>query len=66
LNSADSLEITTDIENRIAEMFNEILARDSKQVVVEAGCAIRNKQMGTVRILLRLMKRDAQNRRRPV
>jgi hypothetical protein len=27
MNSADSLEITTDIENRIAEMFNEILLK---------------------------------------
>src|ERR1700753_2093086 len=34
-NSADSLEITTDIENRIAEMFSELLARDNKQVIIE-------------------------------
>src|SRR3954462_14329927 len=34
MNSADSLEITTDIENRIAEMFNEMLLREGKQVIV--------------------------------
>lgn len=47
--SADSLEITTDIENRIAEMFNEILARDAKQVVVEADVKEVTEQMGSVR-----------------
>jgi phage shock protein PspC (stress-responsive transcriptional regulator) len=48
LDSADSLEITTDIENRIAEMFNEILARDSKQVIVEQDVQYVISQMGTV------------------
>ncbi len=33
-NSADSLEITTDIENRIAEMFSETLEKENKQVIV--------------------------------
>lgn len=31
--SADSFEIVTDIENRIAELFSEILKRDLKQVI---------------------------------
>jgi phage shock protein PspC (stress-responsive transcriptional regulator) len=46
--SADSLEITTDIENRIAEMFNEILASQSKQVIVEQDVKLVVEQMGTV------------------
>jgi phage shock protein PspC (stress-responsive transcriptional regulator) len=48
IDSADSLEITTDIENRLAEMFNEILARDSKQVIVEQDVQTVISQMGTV------------------
>jgi phage shock protein PspC (stress-responsive transcriptional regulator) len=48
LNSADSLEITTDIENRIAEMFNEILAADNKQVIVEQDVTSVIEQMGRV------------------
>jgi len=48
MDSADSLEITTDIENRLAEMFNEILARDNKQVIVEADVHAVIGQMGTV------------------
>lgn len=48
LNSADSLEITTDIENRIAEMFTEILARENKQVIVEQDVNWVIEQMGTV------------------
>src|SRR5206468_3448432 len=47
-NSADSLEITTDIENRIAEMFSEILQRENKQVIVEHDVAGVVEQMGTV------------------
>jgi phage shock protein PspC (stress-responsive transcriptional regulator) len=46
--SADSLEITTDIENRIAEMFNETLADQNKQVIVEADVKLIIEQMGTV------------------
>ncbi len=46
--SADSLEITTDIENRIAEMFSEILARDNKQVIIELDVNAVISQMGTV------------------
>ncbi|SDE79593.1 phage shock protein C (PspC) family protein [Mucilaginibacter pineti] len=46
--SADSLEITTDIENRIAEMFNEILADQNKQVIVEQDVKLVVEQMGTV------------------
>jgi len=48
MNSADSLEITTDIENRIAEMFNELLARENKQVIVEQDVKEVISQMGTV------------------
>jgi phage shock protein PspC (stress-responsive transcriptional regulator) len=48
IDSADSLEITTDIENRLAEMFNEILARDNKQVIVEQDVQTVISQMGTV------------------
>lgn len=46
--SADSLEITTDIENRIAEMFAEILASENKQVIVEQDVNGVIEQMGTV------------------
>jgi len=46
--SEDSLEITTDIENRIAEMFSEILARENKQVIVEQDVNGVIEQMGTV------------------
>jgi len=48
LNSADSLEITTDIENRIAEMFTEILANENKQVIVEQDVNAVIEQMGSV------------------
>jgi phage shock protein PspC (stress-responsive transcriptional regulator) len=48
MNSADSLEITTDIENRIAEMFNEILLREGKQVVVLQDVKAVVEQMGSV------------------
>ncbi|HWD87054.1 MAG TPA: PspC domain-containing protein [Mucilaginibacter sp.] len=48
MKSADSLEITTDIENRIAEMFNELLARENKQVIIEQDVNEVIGQMGTV------------------
>jgi len=48
MNSADSLEITTDIENRIAEMFSEILERENKQVIVEQDVNLVVEQMGSV------------------
>jgi phage shock protein PspC (stress-responsive transcriptional regulator) len=48
MNSADSLEITTDIENRIAEMFTEILTREGKQVVVAQDVNTVVEQMGSV------------------
>ncbi|WP_214073405.1 PspC domain-containing protein [Mucilaginibacter sp. dw_454] len=48
MNSADSHEITTDIENRIAEMFSEILAAEEKQVIVEQDVKTVVEQMGTV------------------
>jgi phage shock protein PspC (stress-responsive transcriptional regulator) len=47
-NSADSLEITTDIENRIAEMFQELLAKENKQVIVDQDVKSVIGQMGTV------------------
>lgn len=48
MDSADSLEITTDIENRLAEMFSETLARDGKQVIAEQDVKSVIEQMGTV------------------
>jgi phage shock protein PspC (stress-responsive transcriptional regulator) len=48
MNSDDSLEITTDIENRIAEMFNELLANEHKQVIIEQDVKSIIEQMGTV------------------
>ncbi|OOQ60519.1 PspC domain-containing protein [Mucilaginibacter pedocola] len=48
MNSADSLEITTDIENRIAEMFTEILAAEGKQVIVAQDVNTVVGQMGSV------------------
>jgi phage shock protein PspC (stress-responsive transcriptional regulator) len=48
-NSADSLEITTDIENRIAEMFNEILLREGTQVIVVQNVKTVVEQMGSVK-----------------
>ncbi len=48
MNSADSLEITTDIENRIAEMFGELLLKDNKQVIVEQDVQWIIEQMGSV------------------
>ncbi|WP_345953622.1 PspC domain-containing protein [Mucilaginibacter sp. PAMB04168] len=48
-NSADSLEITTDIENRIAEMFTEILARENRQALVDQDVQAVIEQMGSVK-----------------
>jgi phage shock protein PspC (stress-responsive transcriptional regulator) len=48
MNSADSLEITTDIENRIAEMFNELLLKEGKQVIIDADVNTVIDQMGRV------------------
>ncbi|GAA4100376.1 PspC domain-containing protein [Mucilaginibacter panaciglaebae] len=48
MNSADSHEITTDIENRIAEMFSEILATEERQVIVEQDVRAIVEQMGSV------------------
>lgn len=47
-NSADSVEITTDIENRIAEMFSELLEKENKQVIVEQDVNSVVEQMGSV------------------
>ncbi len=46
--SADSLEITTDIENRVAEMFSEILEKEGKQVIVDQDVRLVIEQMGSV------------------
>jgi phage shock protein PspC (stress-responsive transcriptional regulator) len=48
MNSADSLEITTDIENRIAEMFSDILTKENKQVIIGEDVAFVIEQMGRV------------------
>jgi phage shock protein PspC (stress-responsive transcriptional regulator) len=48
VDAEDSLEITTDIENRIAEMFAEILNNETKQVIVTADVNTIIAQMGTV------------------
>jgi len=48
-NSADSLEITTDIENRIAEMFTEILAREARQAIIDQDVTAVIEQMGSVK-----------------
>ncbi len=48
MNSADSHEITTDIENRIAEMFSDILVKEAKQVIIEDDVKQVVEQMGTV------------------
>ena len=47
-NEEDSVEITTDIENRIAEMFTEILGREVRQVVITADVTMVINQMGTI------------------
>lgn len=44
--SADSFEIVTDIENRIAELFSEILKRDAKQVIIMVDVQAVIAQMG--------------------
>ncbi len=46
--SADSEEIVTDIENRLAEMFNERLATDHKQVVELTDVTYVTGKMGNV------------------
>lgn len=43
----DNFEIITDIENRIAEMFSELLATESKQVIVQADVNLVVTKMGT-------------------
>ncbi len=44
----DSFEITTDIENRLAEMFSDLLKKDGKQVIVTADVTAVILQMGTI------------------
>ncbi len=46
--SADHFEIVTDIENRIAEMFREILTMQQKQVITFEDVSSVIAQMGTV------------------
>ena len=45
--SADSYEIVGDIENRLAEMFNELLIKENKQVIVLADVTTVTQQMGS-------------------
>jgi phage shock protein PspC (stress-responsive transcriptional regulator) len=47
--SADDFEIVTDIENRIAEMFNEMLITQQKQVITIEDVKVIIGQMGTVK-----------------
>jgi phage shock protein PspC (stress-responsive transcriptional regulator) len=47
-NEEDSMEITTDIENRIAEMFTEILNHEARQVIVTPDVTTVISQMGTI------------------
>ncbi|QQL49012.1 PspC domain-containing protein [Mucilaginibacter ginkgonis] len=46
--SEDSLEITTDIENRVAELFTEILAREGRQAIIDQDVHAVIEQMGAV------------------
>ncbi|OKS89138.1 PspC domain-containing protein [Mucilaginibacter polytrichastri] len=46
--SEDSLEITTDIENRIAELFTEILQREGRQAIIDQDVNFVIEQMGAV------------------
>jgi phage shock protein PspC (stress-responsive transcriptional regulator) len=46
--SADSEEIVTDIENRLAEMFSEKLKQDHKQVIIVEDVEYVTERMGTV------------------
>ncbi|RYE36282.1 MAG: PspC domain-containing protein [Sphingobacteriaceae bacterium] len=46
--SSDSHEITTDIENRIAEMFSEMLKNEGKQVIFTSDVTAVIAQMGTL------------------
>ena len=62
--SEDSLEITTDIENRIAEMFNELLAADAKQVIVDTDVKKVIEQMGSVQDF-ETAENDAKDPRNP-
>ena len=42
----DNFEIITDIENRIAEMFTELLEKESKQVIINADVILVTSKMG--------------------
>ena len=46
--SSDSHEITTDIENRLAEMFGEMLKNEGKQVIFTSDVTAVIAQMGTL------------------
>ncbi len=46
--TSDSEEIVTDIENRIAEMFSELLETEKKQVIVRKDVELVTAQMGSV------------------
>lgn len=45
-NSSDSFEIVTDIENRVAEMFSDLLKKENKQVIVSSDVESVIAQMG--------------------
>ena len=46
--SEDSLEITTDIENRVAELFSEILANEGRQAIIDQDVNNVISQMGGI------------------
>jgi hypothetical protein len=63
--SSDSEEIVTDIENRLAEMFNEKLKQDHKQVIIVEDVENVTEKMGAVDDL-EVMKKIQQSVSRPV
>ncbi len=46
--SEDSMEITTDIENRVAELFTEILTQEGRQAIIDQDVTNVINQMGAV------------------
>ncbi len=47
-NSEDSFEIITDIENRVAEMFSDLLKKENRQVLIPADIHYLIERMGKV------------------
>ncbi|WP_316816386.1 PspC domain-containing protein [Pedobacter nyackensis] len=60
--SADDFEIVTDIENRIAEMFAEVLATQQKQVINIADVQSVIQQMGSVKDFEGLEEEEGERR----